>query len=72
MDIKIMVNDNWFTWVVEELGIVTEGDTFDELLINVKEAVECYYDFDDNSNLKNKLMKNSKFYFSLDQLEYAH
>ena len=64
-----MINDNWFTWVIEELGIVTEGDNFDKLLINIKEAIECYYEVGDSNK---QLIKDKRFYLSLDHFEHAY
>lgn len=70
MDIKIMLNDNGYTWVIKELWIITEWDNFDMLLKNIKEAIECYYEVD--SRKMNTENNDYRFYFSLDQMDYAY
>ena len=51
-----MANDLELLFIIEEadeggyvaravgVGIITEGDTLDDLRVNIREAVECHYD----------------------------
>jgi len=64
MEIKIEYDKNyWYTATIEELGIVTEWNSFDELVKNISEAIECYYETDTN---KIDIFKKAKFYLSFE------
>ena len=46
---KISKSDNYYTASAVDFFIVTQGKTFDELIYNIKEATELYFE---DENLK--------------------
>ncbi len=62
MDIKIEYDKNyWYSATIQELGIITEWNDFDELMKNISEAIDCYYETE-----KKDLLKKAKFYLSFE------
>lgn len=69
MEIAITVEKKWFSAHVPQLHISSEGETFDELIKNIQEALEIYYEEEKDYN-KN-LLKNWKMYFNMENLKHA-
>lgn len=69
MEIVVVSEDFWFSASIPELHIHTQWDTFDELLHNVREALELYYEEEKQYALEH--MYSNKFYFSLPKLQHA-
>lgn len=71
MDIQIIPDaQKGYTAIIKELSITTEWDTRDELLVNIREALQCYYE----SKKKRKTIlekTNLKFYFDMKSIAYA-
>jgi predicted RNase H-like HicB family nuclease len=45
MDIQITQDDKkWYTATIKKLCINTQWDSRDDLLFNIKEALQCYYE----------------------------
>ncbi len=42
-------------------SIVTDGDTLEELRLNVKEAVQCHFDDDDRKIIRLHMVKEEVF-----------
>ena len=65
MEIKIEYDKkHWYTAIIEELWIVTEWNNFDELLKNISEAIECYYET--NEKKLSESLQKAKFYLSFE------
>lgn len=69
MEIAIMAEKTWFSAHIPQLHISSEGEKFDELLKNIQEALEIYYEEEKDYN-KN-LLKNWKIYFNMENLKHA-
>lgn len=69
MEIAITTEKKWFSAHIPQLQISTEGETFDELLKNIQEALEIYYQEEKDYN-KN-LLKNGKIYFNMENFKHA-
>ena len=50
MNIKIIKEKIWYSAIINDFGIFTQWDNFEELTKNLKEAIELYYE----ENLKIK------------------
>ncbi len=62
MEIKIEYDKNYgYTATIKEFWIITEWNNFDELMKNITEAIECYYETE-----KKDLLKKAKFYLSFE------
>ncbi len=44
MKIEITKEQHWFSADIANLSLSTQGETFDELINNVYEAIELYYE----------------------------
>ena len=63
MKIKIEFDKKYgYTATIENLWIVTEWNTFDELIKNISEAIECYYGTENKPKNSDEL----KFYLSFE------
>jgi len=69
MEIAIKAEKKWFSAHIPELHISTEGENFDELIKNMQEALELYYEEEKDYN-KN-LLKTGKLYFNMESLKHA-
>ena len=69
MEIAITAEKKWFSAHIPELHVSTEGETFDELIKNIQEALELYYEEEKDYN-KN-ILKNWKMYFNMETLKHA-
>lgn len=69
MEIAVKAEKKWFSAHVPELHISTEWETFDELIKNIQEAIEMYYEEEKQYN-KNCL-NSWKFYFDMNSLKHA-
>lgn len=69
MEIAIKAEKKWFSAHIPELHISTQGENLDELVKNMQEAIELYYEEEKNYN-KN-LLKNGKLYFNMENLKNA-
>jgi len=69
MEIAVKAEKKWFSAHIPELHISTEWETFDELIKNIQEALEIYYEEEKNHN-KN-LLNSGKFYFNMESLKHA-
>jgi predicted RNase H-like HicB family nuclease len=63
MEIKIIKESVWYSAFIEDLWIFTEGDTFEDLLSNLKEAIELYYE--GKKQIKSKIVFNEFNEFNL-------
>lgn len=70
MEITITPEEKGFSASIASLHIHTQWDTFDELLYNVREALELYYEEEKQYALET--MASSKFYFSLPKVDYTN
>lgn len=69
MEIAITTEKKWFSAHIPQLHISSEGETFDELLKNIQEALEMYYEEEKDYN-KN-FLKNWKIYFNMENFKHA-
>ena len=69
MEIAITAEKKWFSAHIPQLHISSEGETFDELLKNIQEALEMYYEEEKDYN-KN-FLKNWRMYFNMENLKHA-
>ncbi|MFA5748377.1 MAG: type II toxin-antitoxin system HicB family antitoxin [Candidatus Absconditabacterales bacterium] len=69
MEIAIKAEKKGFSAHIPELHISTQGENLDELVKNMQEAIELYYEEEKNYN-KN-LLKNGKLYFNMENLKNA-
>lgn len=69
MEIAIKAETTWFSAYIPELHISTEGENLDELIKNMQEALELYYEEEKDYN-KN-LLKTGKLYFNMENLKNA-
>lgn len=44
MNIKVIKEKIWYSAILSDFGIFTQWDNFEELTINLKEAIELYYE----------------------------
>ncbi|MDD2870478.1 MAG: type II toxin-antitoxin system HicB family antitoxin [Candidatus Gracilibacteria bacterium] len=44
MNIKVIKEKIGYSAILSDFGIFTQGDNFEELTINLKEAIELYYE----------------------------
>ncbi len=70
MEILITPEDIGYSAAIPTLHIYTQGDTFDELLHNLYEALELYYEEEKEYVLNN--LQQSTFYFSLPTTYHAN
>lgn len=61
MNIKVIKENIWYSSVISDFWIFTQGDTFEELIKNMKEALELYYE----DSFKNKVIFNEFNEFNL-------
>ena len=70
MEIVIIPEDVGFSASISSLHIHTQWDTFDELLYNIREAIDVYYEEEKEYSI-NQLDTN-RFYFSLPKIYNAN
>jgi predicted RNase H-like HicB family nuclease len=54
LNIIVQKDDNWFVAKCIENNIASQGKTIDESLINLKEALELYYENEKPEEIENK------------------
>lgn len=69
MEIAISAEKKWFSAHIPELCISTQGKTFDELIKNIQEALELYYEEEKDYNTN--LLKTGKIYFNMKNFKHA-
>ncbi len=74
MDIQIIPDSKkWYTAMIKELAITTQWDTWDELILNIREALQCYAEAEEKAK-QISIFHNKKlrFYFDMESLAYAY
>lgn len=73
MDIEIIQdNKKWYSANIKEICVNTQWDSRDELLFNIREALQCYYEAVSQKEKKSILNKrNWKFYFDMKSIVNA-
>ena len=44
MDVKVQLHDGYYVAEIKKFWIVTDWKTIDELIYNIKEALDCHYE----------------------------
>ena len=61
---KVVYNNDWYTATCLENGIVSQGKTPNEAIENLKEALELYYE--DDENVENYMPIENVFFTTLE------
>ena len=53
MNIKVIKENVWYSAVIKDYRIVTQWDTFDELIVNLNESLSLYNEWNKLKNFSN-------------------
>jgi len=53
MDIKIIKETNWYSAKIQDYRIVTQWDTFEDLIVNLNESLSLYNEWNKLKNFSN-------------------
>lgn len=63
MNIKVIKEKIWYSAIINDFWIFTQWDNFEELIKNMKEALELYYE--DKQQIKSNVYFNEFSEFNL-------
>lgn len=69
MEIVINPEKKGYSAHIPDLQLSTEWENFDELIQNIKEAIELYYD--EEKEFQKKKFLTNKFYLNMSHLAHA-
>jgi len=64
--VKIEQSDEWYVATCLENYVASQGKTIDEALANLKEAIELYYEDEENVDELNFYQNNNIFFTTLE------